>query len=190
MKKLTALTVLLAFLFTLQISIQPLGAETTMLAQDETPTIMIEEEGDDAYTARKKSLLPIILGGLAVGAVVAVLFLVVLKSYDIRGTWTALANIENTGWGNPFTMAFTGNKKSGTFMESNLFPGTYTVDGKKVTMTYDSWPITLTGEFTDKDTIEGTIAYGTAAGVFKMNRTASTVTGFASAPLGGKGEIK
>ena len=49
----------------------------------------MKKKGTPATSPRRKSILPIILGVVAVGAMVAVLVLVVLKTkYDIAGKWT------------------------------------------------------------------------------------------------------
>jgi hypothetical protein len=166
-RKLIALFVVFAFVCLLQASTMPLRAEqsqgqseTTMKSTEQGPNF-VEEEGAP-YAAKKKSIVPVVLIGLGVVAVAAVLVLVVFKTkYDITGSWTFVLTATSSGvtgatW-NPVT--FTGDKKSGTYKVQTYYDGngTYTVDGKNVSMKstyYTSW--TFTGTFTSKTTISGT----------------------------------
>lgn len=164
-KRLTALFVAFAFLALLQASAMPLRADqapapsgTGLESVDQGPNV-IEEEGTAPAPARKKSILPIILGVIAVGAIAAVLALVVFKTkYDITGTWefdfTSVSPAHTWSW----TLAFSGDKKSGTFNDAGD-KGKYTIDDKDVTIQYDDWNITLTGKFDGKDKMTGNATF-------------------------------
>jgi hypothetical protein len=160
-QKWIALVVTFTFIGLLQVSAMPLRAEQapgpagTTIEDTEHAPGFIEEEGGSSSPARKKSILPIIIGVVALGAVAAVLALVVLKTkYDIIGTWdfnfTSTTPAHTWVW----TLVFSGDKKSGTFNDSGD-TGTYTVDDKDVTIEYDGWAIKLTGRFDDKDKMSG-----------------------------------
>lgn len=197
-QKWIALLVTLTFMWLLQVSTMPVAAASTTeqigSANAEQAPSFIEEEGDSSYQPRKKSALPLILGVVAVGALAAVLFLVVLKTkYDIRGSWSVTATWVGHTQQPAFTLVFTGNKDSGTFKEGT-YPGTYTVDGKNVTWKYNTYPITATGKFTGKDSMSGTVASTipgyTSGGTFTATRTAAA-TGIGNSGPGGTGkEIK
>ncbi len=164
-KRMIALFVAVAFLSLLQISAAPLRAgeapgeaEAVLENADQGP-VVIEEEGTAAAPARKKSILPIVIGVLAVGAIAAVLALVVLKTkYDITGTWefdfVSTSPAHTWSW----TLVFSGDRKSGTFDDSGD-KGKYTVNDKSVTLTYDEWNIKLTGQFDDKDKMSGSATF-------------------------------
>ncbi len=164
-KRLIALFVVFAFVSLLQVSAAPLRSEQApgetgaeLENADQGPNV-IEEEGTAAAPARKKSILPIIIGVLAVGAIAAVLALVVLKTkYDITGTWqfdfVSATPAHTWSW----TLVFSGDKKSGTFNDAGD-TGKYTVDDKSVTLTYDDWDITLTGQFDGKDKMTGSATF-------------------------------
>ena len=166
-QKWIALFVTLTFVWLLQISTMPMAAAsapelTSSTSNDQGPRF-IEEEGDSGYQAPKKSILPVILIGVGVVALAAVLFLVVLKtSYDIVGTWefnyTSTAPAKTWTW----TLVFSGDKKSGTFVDAGD-TGTYTVDGKNVTIRYNApWDnnIAISGaKFDGKDTMSGTATF-------------------------------
>ncbi|HSQ35016.1 MAG TPA: hypothetical protein VLQ89_03395, partial [Candidatus Binatia bacterium] len=116
---------------------------------------------------KKKSMLPIILGVVALGAVVAVLVLVVLKTkYDITGEWLLIRTRTDIA-GSPSTryLTFTGDKKTGsvridfdTWGSSDPDTGTYTVDDKAVSFlqTWTTYQYQYDGNFTDKNTMSGT----------------------------------
>jgi hypothetical protein len=162
-QKWIALLVTLAFVWLLQISTMPVAAasapEQISSAGSEQGPRFIEEEGGSGYHARKKSILPVILIGVGVVAIAAVLFLVVLKTtYDIVGTWdfnyTSVSPAKTWTW----TMVFSGDKQSGTFDDAGD-TGTYTVDGKNVSISYDDWDINLTGQFDGKDKMSGSATF-------------------------------
>jgi hypothetical protein len=164
-KRLTALFVTFAFLALLQVSAMPLRADQApapsgdeLESAEQGPSV-IEEEGTAPATAKKKSILPIIIGVLAVGAIAAVLALVVFKTkYDITGTWdfnfTSTSPAHTWTW----TLAFSGDKKSGTFNDAGD-TGKYTVDDKDVKIQYDAWNIVLTGKFDGKDKMTGSATF-------------------------------
>jgi hypothetical protein len=116
MKKFSALFVVMAFLFSMQLSVRPLNAasaQETVTAPAQSPTV-VEQESGSYSVSKKKSPLPIIMGVLAVGALVAVLVLVVFKTkYDITGDWQF--SIHWAGNANPVVIKFTfqGDKKGG-----------------------------------------------------------------------------
>lgn len=178
-KKVIASFVVFAFLSLLQISALPAApsssAETSMASSEKAPGF-IEEEGSTAYHTKKKSMLPIILGVVAVGAVVAVLALVVLKTkYDITGQWTLTYNYPGYNSGSN-TITFSGDKKSGTFAIGTT-GGTYVVDGKKVTWTYEGGDTVYTGEFSDKTHMSGTMLSNEIPGTWSAVKLGTT-TGF------------
>jgi hypothetical protein len=165
-QKWIALLVTLTFMWLLQVSTMPLAAANTpeqiSQANKEQGPSFVEEEGDSAYQVKKKSILPYILIGVGVVALAAVLFLVVLKTkYDITGEWRY--SWKNTGDANwKYTnqkIVFTGDKKQGTLNYMDAYMGTYTVDGKNVTVLFtieSDWHVTNTGTFDGKDKITGT----------------------------------
>lgn len=168
-KKMIAAFVVCAFLSLLQISAMPLPDEqtpgqagTSMSSPEKAPNF-IEEEGNTGYQPKKKSMLPIILGVVAVGAIVAVLVLVVFKTkYDIVGAWDLDYVSTSPAYTWTWTLIFSGDKKSGVF-DDNGDKGTYAVDGKNVTIKYDApWDdsIAISGaKFDGKDTMSGTATF-------------------------------
>ncbi len=191
-QKWAALMVMLTFVWMLQVSAIPLAAETTV----EQASSVNAEKGPDFYEAvaqksvpaKKKSILPYVLIGAGVLAVTAViLFLVLKSSYDITGTWeiTFTQGSESaTG-----IFYFTGEKDSGTYQSdlSPTFSGTYTVDGKDVTMIVVVMPtIQFLGQFTGKDGMSGT--YGLGSSIW--NWTATRQAGAASLPLTPAGQTR
>ncbi|HEX7502831.1 MAG TPA: hypothetical protein VF451_05385 [Acidobacteriota bacterium] len=181
-KKMIAAFVVFTFLSLLQISAMPRPAEqspgqagTSMTSSEKAPNF-IEEEGTTGYQPRKKSMLPIILGVVVVGAVVAVLVLVVLKTkYDITGQWTLTWKYEGETE-NSNTITFTGDKKTGTFAIGSA-NGTYTASDKNVSWTYAGGDTVYTGKFTDKTHMSGTqVSFGTP-GTWSAVKLASS-TGF------------
>jgi hypothetical protein len=165
-QRMIALFVAFTFLSLLQVSSMPLRAEQApdqtgvSIQNPEQAPGFIEEEGDSSYQPKKKSALPLILGVVAVGALAAVLVLVVLKTkYDVTGAWTLTWQYTGDPQGSN-TITFSGDKKSGTFIIGGS-NGTYTVDGKKVQWTYSGGQTIYTGEFTDKTHMSGTmLSYG------------------------------
>jgi hypothetical protein len=189
-QKLIAMFVVFAFLSLLQISAMPQPAETspgqagTSMSSPEKAPNFIEEEGNTGYQPKKKSMLPIILGVVAVGAVVAVLLLVVLKTkYDITGKWTLTWKYEGDPQ-NSNTITFTGDKKTGTFAIGTA-NGTYTVDNKNVNWVYTGGQTTYTGTFSDKTHMSGTmVSYG-YTGTWSAVKQATT-TGFGTTAAASK----
>ena len=178
-KKSIALFVVFTFLSLLQISAMPSRADqrpspagTTVESSEQAPNF-IEEEGDTSYQPKKKSMLPIILGVVALGAVVAVLALVVLKTkYDITGSWTLTWKYEGDPQ-NSNTITFTGDKKTGTFSISTA-TGNYTVDNKDVVWTYTGGQTVYTGKFTDKTHMSGTMDDSGYPGTWSAVKQATT----------------
>jgi len=192
-KKMITAFVIFAFLSLLQISAMPQAAQqspdqagTSISNPDEAPNF-IEEEGDAGYQPKKKSMLPIILGVVALGAVVAVLVLVVLKTkYDITGQWQVSWNYPGYNSGSA-PIIFSGDKKSGSFAIGSS-SGTYTVDGKNVSWTYSDGNTVYTGTFSGKNNMSGTIVSSGTPGTWTAVRQAAT-TGFGNiAATKGTGE--
>lgn len=169
-RKSISLLLMLAYAVLLQAAARPLRAErapepapasASMSAPEQGPGV-VEEEGGAPPPARKRSIVPILIGVAAAGAVAAFLALVVLKTkYDITGSWdfefTSAAPAHTWTW----TLVFKGDKKSGTFTDAGD-TGTYAVDDKNVRIAYDDWDIELTGRFDAKDKMSGS---GTFAGL-------------------------
>jgi len=192
-KKWTALFVAMTFLWLLQISAMPLQGEhspdqsdTTIETPEKAPDF-IEEEGAP-NTAKKKSIMPIVLIGLGVVAVAAVVALVVLKtSYDITGTWTINIDFTTAGYTDyTSTWVFTGTKESGTFVENDqgtTYNGTYTVTNKKeVWFKYNSYSDTYVGKFDSKDKMSGTFSTATYNGTWTATKTSSSTAAVPSLP--------
>ncbi len=177
-KKWVAILVTLTFVWLLQVSTMPASAadatEQIGSTHAEQGPDFLEAIGHKTAPPKGKSILPYVLIGVGVVAVTAVLILVVFKTqYDIVGTWTFVF----TG---PFNTtlhySFAGDKKSGTWSDSEGFDvGTYTVDGKDVTMPVTGSPDTIiTGQFTGKDTMTGTWVGNTMTWNFTATREATT----------------
>ena len=164
-KKWMALYVILAFIGLLQAAAMPLRAERapgqlgTTLASPEAAPGVIEEEGTAASPARKKSILPIVIGVVALGAIAAVLVLVVFKTkYDITGSWDIHFTSSSPAHTWVWNLIFSGDRKNGRFSDSSD-TGTYTVNDKDVSLQYDDWEIKLTGRFDGKDKMTGNATF-------------------------------
>ncbi len=174
-QKWIALFVALTFIWLMQVSTMPAAAAGTGgqagIENAEAGPDYLEAIGQKAAPAKKKSMLPVILIGVAVlGVTAAVLFLVVLKTnYDIVGSW--IVSFTMTGSGpvslsaavgpSSVSVIFTGTKKSGTVSGFGEDTGTYAVDGKNVTWVLSSVAADFmwTGKFDTKDTMSGTISW-------------------------------
>jgi hypothetical protein len=152
-RRLIAVAVTLAFVSLLHITSMPLGAHPAAAAmaradESDTPRV-IEEESDGGSKTKKKSALPIILGVVGVGAIVAIVLMAGGKDKkDIRGTWTLTATITTpgyTGWTS--TYAFSGSETSGTFIDGDGYTGTYTVSGDNVSFKYSGLVDQFPGTF-------------------------------------------
>ena len=164
-QKWIAWIVALTFMWLLQVSAMPLAAagsteNISKVSADQGPDYY-EAVGPKAAPAKKKSILPWILIGVGVLTVTAVvLFLFVLNGYDITDIWQGHTHYNELDLDYDFLFTFTGKKKSGTVVESEWGgTGTYTVDGKNVTITilWDNGNSGhFTGTFTSKDTMSGT----------------------------------
>jgi hypothetical protein len=192
-QKWIALLVTLTFAWLLQVSTMPVAAATAperiSSADAGQAPGFIEQEGDSGYTAKKKSILPIILIGVGVVAVAAVLFLVVLKTkYDVRGTWSVTRSSEFYWITNPRSFVFAGtDKANGTMsLPGFLDHGTWTVDGKNLRFTFsanDTYLWTFNGTFTDKDTLSGTVNYHDGSNDINGTWNATRTSAATSAPL-------
>jgi hypothetical protein len=165
-QKWISLVVLCTFAWLLQASVMPLNAagagEQVRSAGSEQGPDSYEAVGHKAAPAKKKSLLPIILigaGALTLTAVALFVWPGVLKTkYDVTGSWVFVftGSIPVV----PRQTDFSGTKENGTWVwthGSNTY-GTYTVDGKNLTMVPGGgvWTATIVGTFTDKDAMSGT----------------------------------
>ncbi len=159
-KKWVAILVTVTFIWLLQVSAQPVsaagGVEQIGAANAEPESGFSEAAGQKAAPPKGKSFLPYVLIGVGVVAVTAVLILFVFKTtYDIVGTWTFVY----TGpYDATLRYAFVGDKKSGIWstVAGGNDGGTYTVDGKNVTMTVTGMPsVQLSGQFTGKNEMTG-----------------------------------
>ncbi len=165
-KRMTALFVAVSFLVLLLASAMPLRADRspdqagTAISNAEQGPSFIEEEGSSSSVAKKKSILPIIIGVVAVGAIAAFLILVVFKTkYDITGTWDFNFTSTSPSHSWTWTIAFSGDEKSGNFIDEFNDTGAYRVDGKNVTISYTDWDIQLTGTFDGKDKMTGNATF-------------------------------
>jgi len=185
MKKIVTLFVLVAFVFTVQLSVQPLQAADSQPGIQTQPPSVVEQEGETSSSSGKKSILPIILGVVAAGAIAAVLVLVVFKTkYDITGEWLYSWKLEGDVIWRAMgqSVLFSGDKKSGTLTYHSKTPGTYSVDGSSVTFdfNYSSDPldgVSHTGKFDSKDKVSGTWVAKwdpSLKGYFEMVRKSST----------------
>jgi hypothetical protein len=181
-QKWIALFVAITFIWLMQVTTMPVAAAGTTAqvssAGAEQGPDYLEAIGQKAAPAKKKSILPYVLIGVGVLAVTAaVLFLVVLKNYDITGSW-----LVTYGSGGHDTYTFVGDKKVGTYTTSDYFAkGTYAVDGKNVTITWTGWTggvhiiqtsWVLTGKFDSKTTMSGTYTGADWFGPFSGTWTA------------------
>ena len=138
------------------------SSEKTSSVSAENELDHYEAVGQKAAPAKKKSILPWVLIGVGVLAVTAVVLFVwpgILKTkYDVTGSWVFVITGPYIA---TYQTDFTGTKKSGNWVwaHSPSTKGTYTVDGKKLTMVPgagDGWTATITGTFTSKDAMSGT----------------------------------
>ncbi len=175
-QKWIALIVVVTFMWLLQVSNMPLNAagssEQASSANAEQGPDYFEAISQKAAPAKKKSILPLILIGVGVLGVTAALYFFVLKTnYDITGSWNFIFTLGSNN--TPWTIAFTGDKKSGTFLTTGnpVLTGTYAVDGKNVTMTLTYAPtINFSGSFSDKNVMSGTFNEGSSAYTWTATR--------------------
>ncbi|MBN2400073.1 MAG: hypothetical protein JXI33_07005 [Candidatus Aminicenantes bacterium] len=165
-QKWIALFVALTFIWLMQLSTMPVaaanGPEQIGAANSEQAPNFIEEEGGSMSGAKGKSALPFILIGVGLLTITAVvLVLVVLKNYNIVGTWDiSFISITYPGDDLYWDMTFTGTKKSGTFVDSDGLSGTYSISGKNIAyIKYNTISITMTGQFDNKNKISGTYTW-------------------------------
>ncbi len=170
-RRLVAGFLTVAFCSLLHLASAPLNAAPATVSRadaSDTPRA-IEEESDGGTKAKKKSSLPIILGVVGVGAIVAAVLLMGKKdskdSYDITGSWNFDFTATNTSKTWSWRMTFSGSKSSGNWVNpfTSVFPntatGTYTVDGKTVSIIinlFDPRDLLLNGQFENKDRMSGT----------------------------------
>jgi len=164
-RKVLAIITVVCFSYLMRIAAAPLKAETAQAQEQQAGSASaadqpgaIEKNAAAGYYAPKKSspLIPILIGVVVVGAIAAVLILVVLKDkYDIQGTWyNEVIDSHHGDWWEYIT--FVGSRTSGIFTNDWGESGTYMVDGKNVTILYDYDTIHFTGTFIDKNIITGT----------------------------------
>jgi hypothetical protein len=176
-QKWIALLVVCTFVWLLQVSSMPLNAAGTQAqvgsANSEQGPDYYEAVSHKAAPAKKSSILPIILIAAGVITITAVvLFLFVLKNYDIVGVWAVTVNWENGALIATFDATFTGDKKSGT-VKTTSNTGSYTVDGKTAKWDFSSIAH-YTGTFDSKTTMTGTMNNnGGSTGTFTATKTSS-----------------
>jgi hypothetical protein len=166
-RKLIATAVLVAFLCLAQSASAPLRAEpaaarqgSSLESREQTPRVL-EQQGSVSAPAKRKSLLPILIGVAAAGAVAAVLVLVVFKTrYDITGNWDySWKYAGDSEWryaGQRVT--FSGDRKSGTLTYRG-YPGAYVANGKNVAFVFayqSDNTVTNSGRFAGQDKLSGT----------------------------------
>jgi len=175
-RKIIAVAVTFSFVYLI-------GVASLPLAGDQQPGA-IEKIGTSGTPSAKKSpIIPIIIGVVVVGAVAALLILVVFKTkYDITGTWTGSSTDQVFDTTRNVTITFSGDKKSGTLVltteEGQVFPGIYLVDGKDVTYTADmgmEFTFTCIGSFSDEDHLSGTwqMSNNESYGIWTLARSAA-----------------
>jgi hypothetical protein len=119
---------------------------------------------------KKKKKFPVLLvvGGLVVVAALVLLLGKKKKDepapevFDIRGTWRLTATILGETFSGLFT--FSGNLNNGTFVDEGGDTGTYTVNGRNVSFSYDDYLFSFTGRFIDQNRMEGTFELTTVEG--------------------------
>jgi hypothetical protein len=187
-QKWVALLVTLTFAWLLQFSALPLNAKETneQIASTslEPGPGFHEVTKNNAPPARKKSILPYVLIGAGAVAVTVVLFLVVFKTrYDITGTWSVHITYDGNYSDWDTTVVLSGDKKSGIAVESNGGSGTYTVDGRDITVALH-WPsgetIDCTGKIESNDRMSGRFVESV---YWQGNWTAVRIASGASAPV-------
>ena len=171
-QRLIALVVTCAFLTLLLISIMPVPAAQALSKDEKVPEYagqganFIEKEQQAGYQAKKKNILPIILGVAAVGVGIFLLVkLLAAVKYDVSGVWdfhneytTAGSSAYDSIW--TFTPYESFDKKSGTF-ERNI-KGTiskgryYFVDTKIVIFQNADVSEQYVGSFSSKKNMSGT----------------------------------
>jgi len=179
-----AMLVVCTFIWLMQVSTMPVAAAGTTAqvssAGTESAPGFIEEDAPRAHKAKGKSPLPFILIGIGVLALTisVVLVLKALNNYNLVGDWDFQLYSTTYPGDNPsWSMTFYGDKKSGTFVDSDGFEGTYSVDGKNITrIAYDDISLSFTGKFDGKDAISGnyTWAYYGEVGTWTGSRFGST----------------
>jgi hypothetical protein len=179
-QKWISLLLAITFMWMLHVSTMPLSArdraEQAGPANVEQGPGFFEAISQKTDPGEKKSILPYILIGVSVAAVVAVLFLVVFKTrYDISGYWTGT----ETWWDISYSYRykFGGGMKSGAFEMYNtstfdvIANGSYVVDGKKVNWSMGDF--SCAGAFDSAATIKGSTFYkGGKAGTFTLMKKA------------------
>ena len=178
-RKAFALIAVFSFFYLIGVGSLPLRASAATNSNQQ-PGAIEKVASSGTHSVKKSPLIPIIIGVVVVGAVAAVLILVVFKTkYDITGTWSGpFTNEDNNNW--TANVTFTGDKKTGTVHYTNTdggnYTGTYTVDGKDVSytmLTPDT--VNFTGVFDDRDAMSGTWINidENYTGTWKLNRGAS-----------------
>jgi len=177
-RKAIALIAVFSFFYLIGVGSLPLDAVASASA-DQQPGAIEKIGASGTHAVKKSPIIPIIIGVVVVGAVAAVLILVVLKTkYDITGTWSGPFTEAVDEESFTATVVFTGDKKSGTLFlsaEGESYNGTYSVDEKAVTFILDLGggdTVTFTGSFSSKDQMSGTWQndQDPAHGTWELNR--------------------
>jgi len=168
-RKIVSLAVMACFFGLVYLSALPVQAASAP-AREETVSPVdsqtdlpgaVEKTGSTAPKKKGSPIIPIIIGVVAVGAIAAVLVLVVFKSYDITGNWT-MTELWDINDPDIFTITFSGDKKTGSCSSGVLATGTYSVDGKNVVFNLRVFSVlnwAYTGTFKGKDKLEGSVTF-------------------------------
>jgi hypothetical protein len=177
-KKIIALGVTIAFLTLLPIHSLPLPAEQAM-SQDkeamgsvEQAQNFIEKEQQTGYQVSQKNALPIILGIVALTAVIFVIVMLVTKiKYDVTGVWEFHNDFTTGGFADydsiwTFTAYDDFDKTMGTFernVNDKITKGRFSVINKKDVIFQDNGDTEqYIGTFDSKTTMSG--SFGTTSG--------------------------
>jgi hypothetical protein len=141
-------------------SMTPQGGSTAIARNDDSPHVFESTQEAATPVKKKRSLLPMVLIGVAAIGIAAVLYFTLAKKYDITGTWTVNNSIFNTD----YIITFSGNKSSGDVkLALYLDTGTYSVKDKDVTFSHEyagnGWDHiqNYTGKFEDAEHMSGTV---------------------------------
>jgi hypothetical protein len=149
--------------------------EETTVEPEEYPAEQQEKVVPQYRPEKKKKKFPVLLvvGGIVVvGAVIALAAGKKSKNdeivYDIRGDWTVTLNY--LGSEIPFYITYNGSLNSGTFVDQDGDTGTYTVNGRSVSFQYSFYNISFTGNFSDRDNMNGNYQADDVTGSWHGNR--------------------
>lgn len=126
-------------------------------------------------TKKEKKKFPILLVVAGVVVVAAVVVLVAGGSkkeeekFDIRGNWIFVISQNGQTIGNIY-YTFRGNIGDGIYFDHHGDRGTYTVTGRSMRMSYNSFLGVFEGQFQDQNNISGAWRDSAASGTFTASR--------------------